>query len=386
MFKGISHRIALQFTTFVFVLFMVNGAIFLSVDFTNSRRQTQNRLERISRPALDWLDLDEPILPPHMPPDVLERVRVLDASGETLFAGIFFPPVPTPHGGGLSRVMVDDERMAIYTTRPGKSGQVIQIAEVDRLQKRDTPLRIGLYLLVSILVSGLTYLVGLFFARRSLKPAEEMMARLEQFTQDASHELRTPLAALRSSLDLALKTGKHREGIESAKQDVAEVTKLVERLLELTSLDQFHLARSPVDLSSLVNASIDRYQAFANEKKVHLIGSADSAVTVSGDSALLSQVVNNLIANAIKFSKPEGGSVHIGLTNKQFTIRDEGIGIAPETLPHVFNRFFQADPSRAHGGYGLGLALVKRIIELHGWQIHVESEVGKGTTFTVTFG
>ncbi len=386
MFKHISHRIALQFTVFVFLLFMVNGAIFLSIDFTNSRRQTQNRLERISRPALEWLDLDEPTLPPRMPPDVLERVRVLNASGETLFAGIFFPPVPASHRGGLSRFMVDDERMAIFTTRPGKSGQVIQIAEVDRLQKRDTPLRIGLYLLVSILVSTLTYLVGLFFARRSLKPAEEMMARLEQFTQDASHELRTPLAALRSSLDLALKTGKHREGIESAKQDVADVTKLVERLLELTSLDQFHFARSSVDLSSLVSASIDRYQALANEKKVHLIGSVDSAVTVQGDSALLSQVCSNLLANAIKFSKAEGGSIYIGLKHKQFTIRDEGIGIPPETLSHVFDRFFQADPSRAHGGYGLGLALVKRIVELHGWQIHVVSAVGKGTTFTVTFG
>jgi signal transduction histidine kinase len=385
MFKSISHRIALQFTAFVFLLFMVNGAIFLLADFGNARRQMQNRLERMSRPALEWIDLDESDLPPRLPPPMLERARVLDASGKTLFVGTLFPSVPSSRQGGLSRVMVDDEQVTILTTRPGRGGRIVQIADIDRWQRGDAPLRVCIYLLVSLLVSALTYFVGLLFARKSLKPAEETMARLEQFTQDASHELRTPLAALRSSLDLALKTGNLKEGIESAKQDVNDVTRLVERLLELTQLDQFHLGRSPVDISSLVRASIDRYQALANEKNVQLIGSIDSAVTVQGDAALLAQVVSNLLANAIKFSKPEGGKVHIRLTKESFTVRDEGIGIPPETLSHIFNRFFQADASRAHGGYGLGLALVKRIVKLHGWDIDVESAAGKGTTFTVTF-
>ena len=385
MFKSISHRIALQFTAFVFLLFMVNGAIFLLADFGNARRQMQNRLERMSRPALEWIDLDESDLPPRLPPPMLERARVLDASGKTLFVGTLFPSVPSSRQGGLSRVMVDDEQVTILTTRPGRGGRIVQIADIDRWQRGDAPLRVCIYLLVSLLVSALTYFVGLLFARKSLKPAEETMARLEQFTQDASHELRTPLAALRSSLDLALKTGNLKEGIESAKQDVNDVTRLVERLLELTQLDQFHLGRSPVDISSLVRASIDRYQALANEKNVQLIGSIDSAVTVQGDAALLAQVVSNLLANAIKFSKPEGGKVHIRLTKESFTVRDEGIGIPPETLSHIFNRFFQADASRAHGGYGLGLALVKRIVKLHGWDIDVDSAAGKGTTFTVTF-
>lgn len=386
MFKGISHRIALQFTAFVFLLFMVNGAIFLLADFGNARRQMQNRLERMSRPALEWIDADTSVFPPRMPTPMLERARVLDASGKVLFVGTLFPPVPASRRGGLSRVIVDDEQVSILTTRPGRSGRIVQIADVDRWQRGDAPLRIGIYLFVSLLVSGLTYLIGLFFARSSLRPAEETMARLEQFTQDASHELRTPLAALRSSLDLALKTGKLQEGIESAKQDVDGVTGLVDRLLELTRLDQLHLQQSAVDLSVLVTACIDRYQALAGEKKIQLIGSVDPAVTVQGDGALITQLVGNLLANAIKFSKPDGGKIHVTLTAQTLTIRDEGIGIASEVLPHVFSRFFQADASRARGGYGLGLALVKRIVAIHRWKIRVASVVGQGTTFTITFG
>ncbi|MDD5054831.1 MAG: HAMP domain-containing sensor histidine kinase [Candidatus Peribacteraceae bacterium] len=386
MFRGISHRIARQFTAFVFLLFMVNGAIFLVADFGNARRQGLNRLERMSRPALEWLELESPVFPPRMPPQLMERVRVSDASGETLYSGSLFPSVPVPRTRGISHIIVGDEQVTILTSPPGRSGQIVQIAEIDRWQRGETPLRAGIYFLVSLLVSALTYVVGLFFARSSLRPAEETMARLEQFTQDASHELRTPLAALRSSLDLALKTGRLQEGIVSAKQDVDDVTRLVERLLELTRLDQFHLQRSPVDFSSLLLSSIDRYQALANEKRVQLIGAVDPAVNVQGDGALLTQLVGNLLANAIKFSKPSGGTVHIGLTDSSLTVRDEGIGIPPDMLPRIFSRFFQADSSRARGGYGLGLALVKRIVKLHGWRIGATSVPKQGTIFTVTFG
>lgn len=388
MFKGISHRIALRFTVFVFLLLLVNGGLFFAVDFSRARQQTGMRQMRLSRLISDRYVLDKKDLPGILPPPERDRIRIIGEDGAPLFSGEFFTEIPFTDQPGHMNIKLQNDEYNVSTTpimQGNRTVGFVQIVDLERFQYGDLPLRVSIYLALSVLVSALTYFLGLSFAWKSLKPAEETMARLEQFTQDASHELRTPLAALRSSLDLALKTGKHREGIESAKQDLGEVTRLVERLLEFTSLDQFHLTRSSIDFSSLLRTSIDRFQALANEKKVRLVGSIDPSVSVQGDGALLTQIISNLIANAIKFSKGAGGTVHIGLTAQKLTVRDEGIGIPPDVLPRVFNRFFQADASRARGGYGLGLALVKRIVQLHGWKIRAESEVGKGTTFTVTF-
>jgi signal transduction histidine kinase len=106
-------------------------------------------------------------------------------------------------------------------------------------------------------------------------------------------------------------------------------------------------------------------------------------ITAKGDPALLRQVLTNLISNAIKFSKPEGGTVTVRLTKKALSIQDTGIGIAQESLVHIFDRFYQAENSRTNDGYGLGLALVKRIIDLHRWTISAKSTLDKGTTFVI---
>jgi signal transduction histidine kinase len=106
-------------------------------------------------------------------------------------------------------------------------------------------------------------------------------------------------------------------------------------------------------------------------------------ISVQGDAALLKQVLSNLLGNAIKFSKSEGGTITVRLTKKELSIADTGIGIRTEALPHIFNRFYQADASRSNEGYGLGLALVKRIVELHGWRIEAKSKSGSGTLFAI---
>jgi signal transduction histidine kinase len=198
-----------------------------------------------------------------------------------------------------------------------------------------------------------------------------MMERLEQFTQDASHELRTPLAALLSSLDLALLSGEHREGILSAKQDVKDITVLVERLLELARLDGFAISRTSVDFSSLVEDAIEKFRPLAQEKGLTIEQSLQPDVTVVADTPLIRQVVTNLLSNAIKFSHKGSGPIFVRLTAQTLSIQDHGIGIAPGALSHIFDRFFRADPSRTEQGFGLGLALVRRILDLHGWTIRI---------------
>lgn len=387
MFQRISYRIALQFTAFVLGLFIVNGIVFLAADISNARRQSHVRLTRESFVLLAQInDPRAKVRPLELPPQMRDRVRFVGSSGDTLYAGSFFAEMPFRPEVGFSRMSVHDDSFTILTVPVMKGEGVkayVQIADLERFPLGDLPIRALLYLIVSVSVSALTFLVGIFFARRSLRPAEDMMRRLEQFTQDASHELRTPLAALNSSLDLALKTGKHKEGLVSAKDDVKDITVLVERLLEFARLDAFALQLEKIDLSLLVQATIEKYAILAKEKGITVESTVAKNVFVEGDAALVRQVVSNLLMNAVKFNKPEG-KVVVTLTKQELTVADTGIGIASADLPNIFHRFFQADSSRSNEGFGLGLALVRRIIDIHGWTISVESVVGRGTIFRIS--
>lgn len=385
-FRRISLHIALQFMGFVFLLFIVNGSVFLAADFGNARRMAHRRLMRDAQIVLEQAPALFQGGALTLPPPVEERIRVLDADGSIRYAGALFRNVPPSIVEGYSRVEVREEPYTVLTIPLAAGGRLYgfaQIAGLEHLPVRDLPLRWVLYFFVSILVSALTFFVGLFFARRSLKPAGQMMERLEQFTQDASHELKTPLAALSSSLDLALKNKKYEEGILSAKADLKQVTILVERLLELARLDTFVLADEPVDFTALVETSVGRYRLLAQEKSIRIESTLQQGVSVRGDAILLQQVVGNLLSNAMKFGKPSGASISVRLTAKSLSVEDNGVGIPPSALPHIFNRFYQVEQSRAKGGFGLGLALVKRIVELHGWSVEVSSVPEKGSIFTV---
>ncbi len=387
LFRRISYRIALQFTAFVFLLLIINGAVFLAVDVENGRRQTFERLARTSALVVENA-INGSHFPNSLPPNVRDRIRLLDPDGTLVYSGWVFANVPFSREPEFTKAFIQNDAYVIMTTPVLTNGQMsgfVQIAEMEHSPVRDLPFRAFMYLLVSAGISVLTFLVGLFFARRSLKPAEQMVERLEQFTQDASHELRTPLAALSSSLDLALRNQKYREGIISAKEDLRDVSSLVERLLELARLDKLILQTEPVDLSLLVETTAGRQRPLAEEKHIAIETTIKPNVQVLGDPALLRQVITNLVSNAIKFSKPEGGTIRLTLTDRKLDIEDMGVGISKDAMVHIFDRFYQADTSRTNDGYGLGLALVKRIVELHGWSIAAKSKEGNGTTFSIRF-
>ncbi len=385
MFKRISYTIALQFTVFVFILFLVNGAVFLIADISNENRQAAQRLDRTARMVMDHLTSDDSGLDDALPPPVRERVRVVGLNNAPIYSGTFFRGIPFINTDRMTDITMGGEQYNLLTmpfVRDGQQIGYVQVAEIERQSFSDLPLRALMYLLISIAVSGLTFVVGLFFARRSLKPAVETMQRLEQFTQDASHELRTPLAVLNSSLDLSLKSKKYQEGILSAKEDVKEISILVERLLELARLDTFTLERKPVDLSTLLTETAEKYTVLATEKEVTIKTHIAPNISVEGDITFLRQVVSNLLSNAIKFNK-EKGMIDVRLQKNMLEISDTGIGIARSDLPHIFDRFYQADTSRTKEGFGLGLALVKKIIDAHGWTIDVKSTKKTGTTFVI---
>lgn len=389
MFKRIGYIIAMQFTALVFLLMLINGIIFLAVDFDNAQRQSRQRLGRsMEILTTNWSDNPRELIT-QIPAMIRDRLRIVRVNRQPVFTGMFFSDVKFEPEEGISTVVLGGERYNIMTAsvrdRSGNILGYVQVGDVERLQLGQIPERALLYLFVSIAVSALIFGVGVYFARRTLKPAEEMMQRLEQFTQDASHELRTPLAALNSSLDLAIKTGKHREGILSAKDDLKQIAGLTERLMELARLDALALQKEKMDVTMLVHEAVERMSALAKENAVVMTENLMANVRIDGDANMLRQILNNLLSNAIKFRKPEGGTVTITLKKNALVIADTGIGMTPEEQKHIFDRFYRAEESRTSGGFGLGLALVKRIADVHGWKVDVTSVKNVGTTFTLKF-
>jgi signal transduction histidine kinase len=385
IFRRIGYAIALQFTAFVFGLLLVTGAVFLAADAYQRGRETHARLERQLMQILNRPDRFDTA--PALPAYQRERIRITDASGGTLFSGTLYDDVPFNPRREITTVERGRESYDILTAPFTQDGVVIGYLQVaDRSPPDDLEARVLLFLLVSAGISGLTFVVGLFFARRSLRPAEAMVRRLEQFTSDASHELRTPLTAIGTSLDLALQKADNKDLIASAKRDLRHMGTLVERLLELARLDAFALKKERVDMSALVKDVATKHEPVAKEKQVVIATVIASGVALDADAPLARQVASNLVANAIKFNKA-GGSVTVTLTKSALTVVDTGKGIAQEFIDKIFDRFFQEDDARSTGnrGLGLGLALSKRIADLHGWSLTARSKVGKGSEFTVRF-
>ena len=217
---------------------------------------------------------------------------------------------------------------------------------------------------------------------------------MRRFTADAAHELRTPLAVLRTELEVALRSPRtasdYQRVVEVALEETNRLTRLAEQLLVLcrqeAGLRRFE--SEEVQLDALLQDVTDKARGTAERKGLTLdVGPMDSTI-VLGDDIQLSQLFFNLLDNAIKYS-PEGGTVGIRIEMRDsavcVVVEDTGVGILPEHLPHLFERFYRADLSRnmESGGAGLGLSICKAIAESHGGQITVESSVGRGTKFRV---
>jgi signal transduction histidine kinase/ActR/RegA family two-component response regulator len=236
-----------------------------------------------------------------------------------------------------------------------------------------------------------------FRAEREARDRAEQASRLkDEFLATVSHELRTPLNAILGWARM-LRAGTVDpsavpRGLESIERNATAQAQLIEDLLDISRIvaGRLRLEVTQVDLVSVIRAAIDAVKPAADAKQILINVSADErGVAVSGDPQRLQQVVWNLLANSIKFT-PAGGHVDVRLeeadSEARVSIRDSGEGISAEFLPHVFELFRQADagPSRKQGGLGLGLAIVRRIVEMHGGTIRAESAgEGSGAAFIV---
>ncbi len=229
-----------------------------------------------------------------------------------------------------------------------------------------------------------------------LERIERQVREIQRFTADASHELRTPLTALRGIAEVSLSQHRSadelRRTIEESIEQYDRLQRIAEDLLLLARHDAGEVLaqRERVSLERIVIDVVDLYSPIADEKGLTLAVSQSESVFVLGDGGRLRQVVGNLVDNAIKYTPPPG-QVRVSLASvnghAQIEIKDSGIGIAPEHLSKVFDRFYRADSSRSSqsaAGVGLGLAICRSIVEAHGGTITIQGEIGKGTLVSVT--
>jgi signal transduction histidine kinase len=228
---------------------------------------------------------------------------------------------------------------------------------------------------------------------------EQSFASLHRFTADASHELKTPLMVLRAGVERALVhpgvPGEIMQSLDETLAQINQMTEMVENLLTLARADEGRapLAVEECDLRELVLDVAETAGILGEEAGVTAVHTVpDQPVLLAVDRHRIREMLLNMVTNAIKYT-PRGGTVSLGLEEKEdavvFVVRDTGIGIAAGDLPHIFERFWRADPARSRTGdrpgIGLGLAITKWIVEAHGGSITVQSRPGRGTVFTVWF-
>ncbi|HYK88627.1 MAG TPA: heavy metal sensor histidine kinase [Acidobacteriota bacterium] len=228
-----------------------------------------------------------------------------------------------------------------------------------------------------------------------VKRLNESFQQMRKFNADAAHELRTPLSILQGENEIALRSAGLPEEIHSVLasnlEELQRLTRIVNDMLILAEADAGSqvLARKPNNLRPMLEDLVEQMGVLAEDRSIEFDLAEIKDVVIDADPLWLRRAFLNLLDNAIKYSK-DSGRIEVRTVLRDgwvdISIRDEGIGIAPHDLPHIFDRLYRADParSRSSGGVGLGLALVKWIIEAHRGHIRVKSIVDRGTTFKIS--
>jgi signal transduction histidine kinase len=262
---------------------------------------------------------------------------------------------------------------------------------------RDAHIREGVSHLVGQLVIFNIFVLaagaagGYLLARRTLRPIEDAMNAQIRFSSDAAHELRTPLTIMQSEIEVGLRNtnatkANYSSLLKSNLDEVDHMRTLTDRLLMLAN--QNDLTIEPTSLESVAIEAVNRSIPLAQNKHIS-VENEIGQLQVQGNASSLTDVLFILIDNAIKYS-PDKSTVTLRAEAKgrmaEITVLDNGSGIAPDDLPHIFDRFYRADASRSSqntAGHGLGLSIAQRIVKVHGGNITATNNPKKGATFTI---
>lgn len=291
---------------------------------------------------------------------------------------------------------LDGARWA-YSIRNTPAGEMIVCLDVTAQLRIMTTL-IYTFSIVALGMLIVIYVTSRYFANRSIAPVREAFEKQKRFIADASHELKTPLAVINTNADVLLAAGdetidSQAKWLQHIKSETERMKTLTNDLLYLTQMDDAveHVLHVPFDLSEAVESVILTMEAVIFEKELHFSYEIEPGLKLNGSSEQMKQVVMMLLDNAIKYTNPKG-SIQLELkkhhNHLRLKVSNTGEGIAPEHVGRIFDRFYRADASRTRksGGYGLGLAIAKSIVEQHKGKIEVKSIPQETTSFYVHLG
>lgn len=280
----------------------------------------------------------------------------------------------------------------------------VMTAELDRMERMRRPrfeenfplppleeikqrIKLALIIINLIILSGSTAMAW-FLSGKTLHPIKEMVEEQNRFISDAAHELKTPLTALKAEIEVSLRNKKinlvqAKKLLQSNLEETNKLQILSENLLKLSQPGKINL--NPVNLRPVSKEAVKKVKPLAEKKQIKIINQVKG--WVKGDQTALTELLVIFLDNALKYS-PKKSSIRLETIKKDKTmelrIKDQGIGISQKDLPFIFDRFFRADQSRTKNqtsGYGLGLAIAKKIMDQHKGIIKVDSQINQGTTF-----
>lgn len=297
------------------------------------------------------------------------------------------------HGSDNGQFSLDGNEWA-FKVQNTLTGYTIVFLDVTAQQTILTNL-VYTFLAVALAMLIVIYFTSRYFANRSIAPVKEAFDKQKRFIADASHELKTPLAVINTNADVLLANRDdairdQAKWLHHIKSETERMKTLTNDLLYLTEMDDTRekMLFAPFNLSEAVEGVILTMEAVIYEKNISLSYEIDPDLVINGNGEQIKQVVMILLDNAIKYANDQG-SITLALKKRaadiQLNVTNTGEGIAPEHLDRIFDRFYRADRSRSrkHGGYGLGLAIAKSIVEQHKGKIYAKSVQGKSTSFYV---
>lgn len=405
LFRKIRRQLLLS-NVLVFALVLGGFAIAIRTTFTyNLRQQQTQQLRALARGALalveveqdGTLEIDSYETSSQVLVSPTQGVEWLDLQGQVLDQlGDVHPAAPLETRTEINHY-TDPAPIQSLTLTVASEGQPIAYIRANQslapynVTVEQFDLGLGIGVLVALSISGIG---GLWLNRQAMRPIESSFNQLRQFTADASHELRNPIMAITSNAEVALKydDGMRQDDKETLNVIVnaaEQMTHLTQDLLLLSRLDkQVATETTQINLTELLENLIRLYRPQADEKQITLKAQVQPNLVIEGNTSMLIRAFTNLIQNALRYTLNQGSVAIKGWQKADqlwVSIEDNGVGIAPENIDKIFDRFWRADKARTHasGGSGLGLSITQAIIQNHGGTIEVQSQVDQGSRFIV---
>lgn len=412
MLSELSRRLMVNvLAIFLLVLLVFSLSVYAFV-LQRSYDQVKSELSIVADSAISSIDFDETVRHDAGQPDVISsvipdssvtslsqlRLQWYDSHGQ-LSAERGNLAVELPFNANADFQIQDNPHAMLLTRKAVTGGTLLGHVRVAKplaqLDAHMQELIWGLLLGTSIALIASAF-GGWWLLQISLRPTENMIARLRQFVADAAHELRSPLMVVKTNCETAMyflddKSGKQGQKLETIQNATEQMISLTEDLLSLNNAETLPktAADAPVNVVEIVRDCICTIRELEQFSGIELRTDLPELLSVVGRPEHLRSLCANVLENAFRYTPAPGRVSVSGLIDQQvvkLTIEDSGIGIAPEDLPKVFDRFWRADKARSYrdGGNGLGLAIANSIAIRHGGSVVVTSKLGKGSKFVIT--